>query len=154
MNITFRQADINDFEDVLKLYKQVIKTTFTTWDKDYPSKDMIKDDIQSNRLLVMLDDNKIIGVAAVDDNKFIDEGEKIGGFARICVSPDYQHQGLGTKLVKYIIEKLKTSGCKKIKLRVSINNPTAIKMYERCGFSRVGTDYNFELEWFLYELVL
>ncbi len=154
MNITFRPADINDFNDITKLYAKVIKTTYTTWDKDYPSKVMIKEDIISERLIAMLDEEKIIGVAAIDDNKFEEEGIKVGGFARICVSPDYQGKGLGTKFVKHIISLLKDKGCKKLKLRVSMQNAAAIKMYEKCGFENKGQDFNFELEWFLYEKLL
>jgi predicted TIM-barrel fold metal-dependent hydrolase len=90
MNIEFRQAVIDDFSEIVKLYAKVIKTTYTTWDKDYPSKAMIKEDIMTGRLVAAVCDNKIIGVAAVDGNKFEDEGMKVGGFARICIHPDYQ----------------------------------------------------------------
>ncbi len=151
MNIEFRQANIEDFNDITKLYSKVIKTTYTTWDKDYPSKAMIKEDISTGRLITLTVDEKIVGVAAVDGNKFEDEGMKVGGFARICIHPDYQGKGLGTKFVKHIIEMLKDLGCKKIKLRVSMQNIAAIKMYEKCGFENMGQDFNFELEWFLFE---
>ncbi len=151
MDIQFRQAVIDDFNDIVKLYAKVIKTTYTTWDKNYPSKAMIKEDITTGRLVALIVDNKIAGVAAVDGNKFEDEGMKVGGFARICVSPDHQGKGLGTKFVKHIIEMLKDLGCKKIKLRVSMQNVAAIKMYEKCGFENIGQDFNFELEWFLFE---
>ena len=150
MKISFRQADLNDFNDINKLYRNVIKTTFTTWDKNYPSKDMIKDDILTERMLAMVSDDKIIGVAAIDDNKFNDT-VKVGGFARICISPKLQGKGLGTKFVKHILEVLKERGCKKVKLRVSMQNIAAIKMYEKCGFANIGTDINFDLEWFLFE---
>ncbi len=151
MNIEYRQADINDFNEIVKLYAKVIKTTYTTWDKDYPSKAMVKDDITKERLVALTIDSKIVGVAAIDDNKFEEEGIKVGGFARICISPDFQKQGLGTKFVKHILEMLKARGCKKIKLRVSMKNIAAIKMYEKCGFVNVGDDFNYELEWFLFE---
>lgn len=151
MNIEFRQANIEDFNDITKLYSKVIKTTYTTWDKDYPSKAMIKEDISTGRLITLTIDEKIVGVAAIDDNKFEDENMKVGGFARICIHPDFQGQGLGTKFVKHIVEMLKNAGCKKIKLRVSMQNTAAIKMYEKCGFENMGQDFNFELEWFLFE---
>ncbi len=154
MDISYRKANMNDFNDIVKLYKNVIKTTFTTWDKNYPSKTMIKDDITKDRLITMLKGDKIIGVVAIDDNKYIEEGIKIGGFARICISPEEQGNGYGTKLVKHVIQELKKLGCKKLRLRVSVQNISAIKMYEKCGFALVGNDYNFELEWFLYELDL
>ena len=154
MNIEFRQATIDDFSEIVKLYAKVIKTTYTTWDKDYPSKAMIKEDIMTGRLVAAICDNKIVGVAAVDGNKFEDEGMKVGGFARICIHPDYQGKGLGTKFVKHITEMLKNLGCKKIKLRVSMQNTAAIKMYEKCGFENIGQDFNFELEWFLFEKML
>ena len=52
----------------------------------------------------------------------------------ITVHDDYQGQGLGTIMVKHLLEIAQEKRLKKIYLRVDTKNSRAIYVYEKCGF--------------------
>lgn len=57
----------------------------------------------------------------------------------ISVLKEYWGQGIGTELIKYLIEWCKQSGViRKINLRVRSDNYSAIHVYEKLGFSKEG----------------
>ena len=52
----------------------------------------------------------------------------------ITVHDDYQNRGLGTRMIKHLLEIAHLKGLKKIYLRVDTENVIAIHDYEKCGF--------------------
>jgi len=52
----------------------------------------------------------------------------------ITIHDDYQNQGLGTLMIKHLLEIAQKKGLKKIYLRVHTENRRAIHVYEKCGF--------------------
>ena len=56
----------------------------------------------------------------------------------LAVSPKYRRMGIALGLMEEIIKAGKEKGCCNISLEVAENNPNAISLYEKCGFSAVG----------------
>ena len=56
----------------------------------------------------------------------------------ICVSPNAQGQGLGKRLLTYIIEQAKEAGAVVMMLEVRASNHAALALYERLGFTESG----------------
>lgn len=56
------------------------------------------------------------------------------------VLPEYRKQGIGTKLLAAIEEKSKKLNCCKITLEVQEKNATAVRVYEKSGFTKTGYD--------------
>jgi ribosomal-protein-alanine N-acetyltransferase len=56
----------------------------------------------------------------------------------IAVAPTHQGHGLGTRLLTALIDESARRGCRRLDLEVRADNPTAIALYERHGFTRVG----------------
>lgn len=56
----------------------------------------------------------------------------------MSVLKEYQNQGLGTKLIKLLCDKAKEMGKTKIELDVREDNPSAIRVYEKAGFTIEG----------------
>ena len=52
----------------------------------------------------------------------------------ITIHDDYQNQGLGTTMIKHLLEIAQKKKLKKIYLRVDTENRRAIHVYEKCGF--------------------
>lgn len=52
----------------------------------------------------------------------------------ITVHDNYQNQGLGTTMIKHLLEIAQEKGLKKIYLRVDTKNNRAMHVYEKCGF--------------------
>ncbi len=56
----------------------------------------------------------------------------------IAVLQEYTGKGLGTKLLKKLVEKGKQKGIKRFDLDVSVNNTIAINLYKKVGFEIEG----------------
>ena len=58
-----------------------------------------------------------------------------GYISAICIKNDYQHKGLGYKILNYCIENAKKQqAINHFSLHVSINNEVAINLYKKSGF--------------------
>ena len=155
----FLKATYDDVPEIMALYKDVIKNTFTTWDENYPSEDMIKGDIDDGNFYVLKDNLKIVAASFLgkktDDKELWQNAlSSPMGVARICVSPTQQGKGVGTYFMKMLIDEAKKRGADGMHFHVCVQNPSAIKMYEKCGFRKFGdivVQYGFEF--FKYEQV-
>ena len=61
-NLIFKAGDINRLEDIFKLYVDARKTKGCTWTEEYPTKEIIKNDILSGYIFVIVNkkNNEII----------------------------------------------------------------------------------------------
>lgn len=149
--VDFRLANIYDLDEIMIIYKNVIKNNFTTWDDNYPNNDLIKNDIQNNNLYLLLKDNQIVAVSylGIYKNK---ETWKYNfknplSIARICVNPFFQGKGYGKLLLDKLIMCARNKGADGLQFHVAKLNKTAIKMYESLNFENTGNgiiDYGFE----------
>ena len=91
-----------------------------------------------NKLFIIAKlDNKIIGVLNVQANKK-KRLEHVGEFG-VSVLKEHWNKGVGSSLVKYMIEWAKESGViRKLNLRVLVNNESAIRIYIKNGFKIEG----------------
>ena len=60
----------------------------------------------------------------------------------ISLLRDYRSLGIGTVLMEILVQKAKEHGKKKIELDVRIDNPRAIRVYEKLGFIKEGVRKN------------
>ncbi len=56
----------------------------------------------------------------------------------IGVNPEMRRQGIASAMIGIIEKNIKNQGVNKIFLEVSSNNAPGQKLYENCGFKRVG----------------
>jgi ribosomal-protein-alanine N-acetyltransferase len=56
----------------------------------------------------------------------------------IAVDPAVQGQGIGTQLLTLLIDEAARRGCRRLDLEVRADNATAIRLYERHGFTPIG----------------
>jgi ribosomal-protein-alanine N-acetyltransferase len=56
----------------------------------------------------------------------------------IAVAPDAQRRGIGDTLLTELIAESLRRGCPHLDLEVRADNETAIRLYERHGFTRIG----------------
>lgn len=52
-----------DIQDIQNLYEYIKIYTYTLWDKDYPSEELIKWDIERNGLWGVFDNNFLIAIS-------------------------------------------------------------------------------------------
>ena len=64
----------------------------------------------------------------------------------IIVSNNYRRQGIGSKLLEYLIDYCKKKNISNITLEVNENNIPAINLYKKYGFEIVATRKNYYQE--------
>lgn len=101
----------------------------------YEEKNIKKFMENSNNLaFVAKDEDKIIGFAyGYVENK--PDGNKMFYLYSIDILKEYQGNGYGTELIRYIKEYAKLIGCYKLYLNTNKSNIHACKCYEKNGFN-------------------
>ena len=61
----------------------------------------------------------------------------------VAVHPDYRNQGIATALIVGLVEELRRQGRHCLPLEVRASNETAIRVYERLGFTELGRRKNY-----------
>jgi len=61
----------------------------------------------------------------------------------VAVHPDYRNQGIATALIVGLVEELRRQGSHCLTLEVRASNETAIRVYERLGFTELGRRKNY-----------
>ena len=158
-DLAFLVATKEDADKIYELYQKVIKSTFTTWDESYPSKPLVIEDIEHKNLYVLKLGNEIVAVSFLGKNENEDDAWNYMlnngfGLARICVSPDFQRRGIGTRFLKLLIDEAKRRGSDGLHFHVCVQNLSAIKMYEKAGFENCGLGKpNYGFEFYKFEMV-
>jgi putative acetyltransferase len=78
--------------------------------------------------------SEIVGCVAF---RCIDAEAQIGEIKRYFVAPDYQNQGIGSKLIEHAINFAIKSGFKKIRLDTMKKSKSAIAIFKRNGFYEI-----------------
>lgn len=91
---------------------------------------------KNDLMLVASDGEKIIANASIERNKT--ERYSHRAELSITVLRDYWGKGVGSELMKRLIDFSKSSGIKSIYLDVCSDNTRAISLYERFGFVAIG----------------
>lgn len=56
----------------------------------------------------------------------------------VAIAPEFAGQGVGTAMIKLILEFARRRRIKRIELSTSVDNQRAAHLYEKCGFQREG----------------
>lgn len=61
-----------------------------------------------------------------------------GQITNVAVDPEYRRQGLGRKMLEWLIDEIKALGGRAMTLEVRPSNTAAIELYKGLGFRSVG----------------
>lgn len=139
---TTRKYNDEDYEFVYQLkkdsYIKYVEANWGTWNEEDQRKYFEKFiNTVKNDSLIICDGQKRIGFY---------NGEQLDEYTyevgNICIIPEYQGKGIGTKLLKGILEEHKEED---VKIQYFKQNPVG-KLYERLGFIPSGeTDYHYQM---------
>ena len=147
-NLIFKAGDINRLEDIFKLYVDARKTKGCTWTEEYPTKEIIKNDILRGDSFVIVNEknNEIIAAISIDDDKLVEEQEcwskelkPAGELARLVIAEEYRGNGLAGNLIQGV------------HYLVSPNNANALRAYKKMEFNDCGRIFLYDHEWICYE---
>jgi len=86
---------------------------------------------------------RIVGVAALEV-----KGKGRGRIHWVYILPEYQRRGIGTALVRYVEQKAKEIGLKRLRLLTVGQAEWAVSFYERLGYvlaDKVERPWGFDL---------
>ena len=123
--------------------KKIIEIESMVFGKDAFSEKLIKKLIKENLFFLKLEKSSIkkhlIGFVIV-----IMDQKDSANIINFLINPKYQIKGYGSFLLNQTILKIKEfDKVKKIILNVNINNPSAIKLYEKIGFQIIQEINNY-----------
>lgn len=148
--MTVRKATKDDviqiFAFVQKAVARMIEQGIPQWDEIYPIVDDFAEDAEKNHLYVAEVEGK--AAACFTLNKDCDEEYKNGEWTytgpdflvihRLCVNPEFQNRGVGSKVCLEIEKVALAAGMKSLKLDCFTQNPYSQKMYNKLGYKTVG----------------
>ena len=118
----------NYYDEIIKLGKII--------NEDFEKLFKINNLNRTEKIYVYLYDNKVTGFIHISSNY------EIIDILNIVVDPKYEKQGIGTKLINYIIKK-KDTIASKIMLEVREDNLKAINFYQKNHFTIIAKRQNY-----------
>jgi ribosomal protein S18 acetylase RimI-like enzyme len=127
--LNLRQANSKDFDFLYKVKKKTLKEYISKtwgWDEDW-QKDYFARKFKPELIKIIMKSGREIGSISI-----IEEIEYYF-LSLIEILPEYQNQGIGTRLIKDLLSRAKRNK-KPVYLQVIKTNKKARKLYERLGF--------------------
>lgn len=124
------KIDKMSIED-LKSIKDILYSNFD----NFWSYDVLEDELESDTSYVIVaknSENIIVGFAGL--KVIVDEAN----IMNIVVKKDFRHHGIGSILLEDLINYSKSINLKTITLEVNENNLSAIRLYDKFSFDRLG----------------
>ncbi len=152
--INLRKAEIEESEEILEFYQNVISTTKgtefkTRWSERYPNLEYIETGIKNQEFYICKENNKIIACFALN-NSFKPEYENINWMINakpdeiiiihaFAVTSNLAGKGIGKEIFNQIKENSLKNNKKTIRIDIIDGNIGAKKVFEKLGFKYVGT---------------
>ena len=121
-------------EDISMVVTLEENTFSTPWSYEALEESFLKDNYY---FLVAKQENIVVGYVGM--YVVLQEGD----ITNIAVAKEVQGQGIGTKLLKELLEVAKKHGTETINLEVRVSNESAISLYKKHGFEIIGRRKNF-----------
>ena len=144
--VTLRNAEINDAEDLIKYLK--ITTSETPYLIREPDEVTLSLEQEQNFIQRVMDSDRELMLVAIIDGKHIGNCSLmgIGGYRRyqhrcsvaIALYQEYCGRGIGKIMLQTVLEIAKEIGYEQAELEVIADNKNAIALYENLGFEKYG----------------
>lgn len=132
MDLKLSKMSIED----LKSIKNVLASDFD----NFWSYDVLEEELECDNSYVIVakvDENTIVGFAGL--KVILDESD----IMNIVVKKDFRHNGIGSILLENLINHSKDLNLKTITLEVNENNLSAIRLYDKFSFDKLGIRKNY-----------
>lgn len=146
-------AKAQDIGEIYELYKTVIDTVNTTdirlgWNMEvYPNYDFVCSSVEKGEMVILREDNAIVGVAVVNHNvnqEYDDidwlikaPKDKISTIHALATLPSHRNSKASYKMLNEIEAMCKAKGDLAIHLDVIDTNIPAYKLYTRNGYNMI-----------------
>lgn len=147
----FIAIGLQELAEVKQFYAEITsdlrKKGIDQWDRFYPNRFVMKNDLKNGTLFGIKEENHLIGAIVLDTNESkqylkLQWEDQSGGpliIHRLAVHPFHQGKGIGKKLLNFAEEYALKKGHTSIRMDVYSQNPEAVRMYERAGYQIRGS---------------
>ena len=158
-NLHIDRAEMRDVDEVFALYHSLIDMPYSTWSEDYPTKEIVEEDICNHEIVVLRDEQKKI-IAAIslwqefefgDSAAWYPDVTKWAMLSRLGVSKEWQGCGIAKRMLTAAMDRAKLLGCEAVQFLVAKSNPIAQRAYAPLGFDVCGECELWEEEWLCYQ---
>ena len=115
------------------------------WGHFYPTEQVIREDIQKQKLYIYQQKFQVIGIVVLDceqdelyDNLQWHGDDNFLVVHRLAITPAFQKQGYATKIMDWIEAFASTNSYTSIRLDAYTGNPAAMNLYETRGYIKTG----------------
>ncbi len=139
-NIRIKKAQKKDLDQVMKIW--VTEFRKTPWNERW-TKEKVKKTIKNyeGKVYVAVIDNNVVGFALVTESYYI--GGPVVVLENLVVSNNYQEQGVGSILLKYVERIYKKKRFAKVFLN-TIKKTKSYKFYKKRGYKNSKYDVNLD----------
>ena len=137
MSIRFEPAAAKDIPQLVELLCQLFEqeAEFTpNAAKQETALKMIFSNAALGKVYAAKDGPKVVAMASLLYTVSTAEGGKAALFEDLVVRPDYRQQGIGAKLLEYVIGQAREEGVLRLTLLTDMQNEQAQALYRRLGF--------------------
>jgi len=90
---------------------------------------------------LLKDDGKLIGFVTFSIRNVIRYPKPIAEIEELYITPGYRGRGLGNKLIKSVLKKIKKINCSRIYIGSEFKWKIAHKAYKNAGFKKIGYQF-------------
>ncbi|MEO0161520.1 MAG: ribosomal protein S18-alanine N-acetyltransferase [candidate division WOR-3 bacterium] len=123
--------------DIDQVYMIECKVFPNPWPRSFFEHDLLKNDT----IALVAEKDGIVGGYIIADS-VLDELH----ITNVAVAPEYQHQGIGTRLLAEVERRGKQRECLYAYLEVRVDNTVAIKLYKKFGYRIIQLRKNYYLD--------
>lgn len=140
MKPNFRLAVKEDLSVINHLLKQTKKRlnsqNLDYWNEEYPTCEMIEDDIEKKMAYVAVFEDEIAAYGALQED-YANRTEVVV-MSRIMVSPKFRRRGLAKDIILCLEEYAKSLGYRQAMLWVDVINRRILPLYRKLGYTNKG----------------
>ncbi|GLQ91359.1 GNAT family N-acetyltransferase [Dyella acidisoli] len=128
--VRVRRAELSDLDDLVALEQ-------ATFDSDQISRAQFRRHLDSDTARVLVasaNHRRFLGTAMV----FFRKGSRVARLYSIASLPEARGKGVGTALIEAAETAARQRRCEALRLEVRTDNDSAVRLYERLGYHRVG----------------
>ena len=156
---TIELATKEDAAAIYALYRSLLREPYSTWDEDYPSREIVDEDLLYNGVLVLRLPEGGIGAAIV-----VEKGEEFEAdvpwypdvtrwcaLGRLGVAHGMQGRGVARRMLSEAMAHARAEGYEAVRFLVGAHNVPALRSYATLGFEVCGHTRMWDEDWLCYE---
>ena len=156
---TIELASPQDADAIWALYRSLLGSPYGTWDEDYPTREIVEEDLANNDVLLLRLPEGGIGAAIVVEKSEEFEADvpwypdvtRWCALGRLGVAHGLQGRGIARRMLTEAMARAKAEGYKAVRFLVGAHNVPALRSYATLGFEVCGQTRMWDEDWLCYE---